>query len=81
MGNPTFWAGCEECSHFDNGVQEIAFKVAEFLVISEGYKHYSYMNPEDYSESYYIKTQIRGTSSFVSRIINIYESMRGSNDR
>lgn len=81
--NPTFWAGCEDCSRFDYGVKPIVFEIAKELVLNRNYVHYSHMGGkyglEGEKLKYWIDTQIGGASSIVSQIIYLYKNVEINN--
>lgn len=80
--NPTFWAGCLECSQFHWGVPSVVHAVAKHLVEKEHYRHYDHMNESDYGDGdqriYYLRAQTRGACSIVSDVLRLYRHYEGS---
>lgn len=77
--NPTFWSGCMKCSMFDYGVLPIIFDTAKKLVTERYYIHYSYMG-SNYGLTgeqleYWLSSQIKGTTSIVRDVLNIYNEL------
>lgn len=74
-GAPTFWAGCEPCSSFSNGVLPRVFKIASTMVREHNHKAYSgYQFPyngTDLEKEYFYTSQTRGTCSTVQLILSL----------
>jgi len=69
--HPTFWAGCNKCSCFDNGVKIEIYKVAVMLVDDCRYIAYSHLSESDYEgqEKYWRHQQIGGACSTVLDVL------------
>lgn len=78
-GVPTFWAGCAACQSFSWGFSPEVFKIANHMVRERHYQHYSHMprlfNPTPAEEDYWYKSQIGGTCSLVSTILNLQKEL------
>lgn len=74
-GAPTFWAGCEVCSTFSNGVRPRIFKIASKMVKEHNHQPYSHYhfpyNGTIAEKEYYYKSQTRGTCSEVQLVLNL----------
>jgi hypothetical protein len=73
--NPTHWSGCEKCQQFDNGTKENVYKIAVKMVDERNFTAYNFdPKPSELTDKdqfdYWRKSQIRGTSSIVSDILN-----------
>lgn len=77
-GNPTFWGGCNVCGCFDWGVDRKVFEIAELMVKNYYHVQYSHMqrpNENDSTYSYWLSSQIRGTSGLVNLILRLNDAI------
>ena len=70
-GNPTYWAGCTSCNHFNNGVKKKYFKIARKLVKNDVILPYSHMNKEEVGQEYWLEAQTGGLSTKIKLIDNM----------
>jgi hypothetical protein len=78
-GNPTFWAGCEVCSVFDNGVSKLTFEIAKKMVTECNHIAYSHLdrpdNKDEAYKKYWLSSQIRGTVYTVIKVLALREEL------
>jgi len=76
--NPTFWAGCEKCMTFDNGVPLRNYKIATELY-NGGFKYYSHIDEhhedDENTKLYNKREHIAGTCSLVRDVLRINEAV------
>jgi len=70
-GNPTYWAGCENCQKFCNGVPVKVFKAARILV--EKYYHTPYKHctrPKEGTNEYqyWLESQTSGACHTITKV-------------
>ncbi len=72
---PTYWAGCEKCSCYSDGVRPRIFKIAEAMVKNHHHRAYGHMElPHDVTDAakeYYYQSQIRGTCGQVHLVLKL----------
>lgn len=72
-GDPTYWSGCHDCNHFENGTDQHVFNIASKMV-EQGYVEYPHMdridaNSSDEEKRHFTTCQTRGTCRIVGRIL------------
>ncbi len=80
-GAPTFWAGCETCSCFENGVPRLVHDIAKLMVVDYRHRAYTYeREPENDKPEYssWLRSQIRGTTHTVALMLHIQQSLGAS---
>lgn len=74
-GNPTFWAGCEPCGQFSNGVPRRVYNIAKELVEDCGYIQYSFLREEpgddQSTKEYKNREQVRGACGVVADVLSL----------
>ena len=77
-GRPTFWVGCNNCSHFNGGVSPKIYNIAKTMVTEYGLRPYSHIemvvkekDPERWQ--YNLHSQITGAVSIVHDILKLNE--------
>lgn len=77
---PTYWSGCESCATFSSGVPEEVYRIACYLIKTDGEIVYRHMdNPRDRTDPGYLQywesVQIKGMCSLVQRVLYLKEHL------
>ena len=79
-GDPTYWAGCEHCSCFRGGVDEMYYKIARKQVEAGCDLPYSHIRkPKDDDKegmSYYLDSQTSGLSCRIRNFHNLIKEYK-----
>ena len=80
-GDPTFWAGCNDCCLFDNGVSREIYTIAQRLVVEHDYRRYSFYENEPGNSAemklYKQGQQISGACDIVKKVLHLAEEEKG----
>jgi len=78
-GQPTFWAGCNPCGQFSNGVTPEVYQIAYKMVTEKNFWAYSHLkkeaSPTPQQELYWTQSQVRGTCSVVNDVLKLHEHL------
>jgi hypothetical protein len=77
-GSPTYWAGCEKCCRFDNGVSPKVYRIAKRMVTGNHYRCYSHLGEKhddnEETKKFHEEAQIGGTCNIVAQILYLNDA-------